>query len=98
MENEVGRPKDFFPYLFISFYVSSFCFLIVFKKNSKSHTETTLGKFSDILVICYESAYCILMMFLPRIILVGLPAVCSDIGILEFGSLRIKESKGTWKC
>lgn len=61
------------------------CFLIVSKENSKSHTETTLlVNSSDILVICCESAYCILMTFLPRIILVGLPAVCSDIGILEF--------------
>ena len=61
------------------------CFLIVSKENSKSHTETTLlVNSSDILVICCESAYCILMTLLPRIILVGLPDACSDIGILEF--------------
>lgn len=69
-----------------------FCFLIVSEENSKSHVESTLlVNSSDILVICYESAYCISITFVLRFILVGLPTrtclcqnVCCDTGILEF--------------
>lgn len=39
---------------------------------------------NDILVICSESAHCWLITFIPRAILVGLPDVCSNTGILEF--------------
>jgi len=84
LENKVGHGDFFFSFSF-HFFMFHLCFLIVSKENSKYHRETTLlVNSSDILVICCESAYCILMTFLPRIILVGLPAVCSDIGILEF--------------
>lgn len=92
LENKVGHSDFFFPSLFITFFMFHFCFLIVSEENSKSHVESTLlVNSSDILVICYESAYCISITFVLRFILVGLPTrtclcqnVCSDTGILEF--------------
>ena len=75
----------FFPSLFIQFFTFHFCFLTVSEENSKSHAERTfLVNSSDILVICYESAYCISITFVLRFILIGLPNVRSDTGILKF--------------
>lgn len=86
MENTVYHSNCCFSLFFLfPLFLSCLCFLLVSKENNKSHMESTfLVNSSDILVICSESARRRLITFVPRVMLVCLPDVYSNTGMLEF--------------